>query len=243
MPIVVPTDRTSSAVHRQMGQRLPFAQRHEGEIAGDEHQAGDPRPDGRRRELAVGLQQSVEDDREPVEEGLRGEGDQHVAGGGHDVGPGAVGVGVGRVEQRGDRAGSGRDDHDDRDQDDDGPRQQGRGDVADPGLLGRVSGRPLGRAGQHRDHGARERAAQHQLIQQVGDLVGGDIRPAQAGGSDGLREDQRADQTQQPGQYGKAGDDGGAAGDARAEPRRQARVLRAPPVPCLSCRWPAPANS
>ena len=65
---------------------MPLVQRHEGEIAGNEHQAGDPRADGRRGEPAIGLQQPVKNDREPVQQGLGSEHLQHFAGNGDHVG-------------------------------------------------------------------------------------------------------------------------------------------------------------
>ena len=106
------------------GQRKPLVQGHEGEVAGNEHQAGDPWADGRPGEPAVGLQQSVENDREPVQQGLGGEHRQHAAGGSDHIGPDAVRVRVGGVEQRGDRTGGRHDGQDQRHQDDNGPGQQ-----------------------------------------------------------------------------------------------------------------------
>ena len=189
-------------------------------------QAGDAGADGGGGEATIRLQQSVQHDREAVEQGLRGEDGQDVAGGGHHLGPSAVDVGVDRGEQRGDPPRSDGDHHHERHQDDHRPRQQRRGDGADPGLLGRVAVCSLGGAGQDRDHGAGERTAQDQLVEQVRDLVGGDVRPAEAGSTDGLGEDQRADQAQQPRQYGEPGHDGGATGDARTESGRETWLLR-----------------
>ena len=218
MPSVVPTDRTSSAVSGSWASEVPLVQRHEGEIAGNEHQAGDPRADGRRGEPAVGLQQPVENDREPVQQGLGSEHHAASRGDGDHVGVDAVRVRVAGVQQRGDRPGGRHDDQAQRHHDDNGPGQQRRGDLADPRLLRRVTGRPLGRASQHRDHRAGQRAAQDQLVQQIRHLVRGDVRRAQAARADGLREHQRADQAQYPGQYRQASDDEGAAGDAVGQP-------------------------
>ena len=206
---------------------MPLVQGHEGEIAGNEHQAGDPRADGRRGEPAIGLQQPVENDREPVQQGLGSKHLQHVAGNGDHVGVGAVRVRVAGVQQRGDRPGGRHYDQAQRYHDDNGPGQQRRGDLADPRLLRRVMGRPLGRASQHRDHRAGQRAAQDQLVQEIGHLVRGDVRRAQAARADGLREHQCADQAQYPGQYRKAGDDDGAAGDALGQPRSWLRLRQA----------------
>jgi len=209
---------------RERGQRQPFAQGREGEVGGDDHEAGDGRPQGRPGEPAVRLQQSVEHDRKPGQDDLRGEHHEHAAGGGDYVGPDAVRVGIGGIEQARDRTRGGRDGQGQRHQDDDGPGEQRRGDLADPGPLLRVGIRAFRGASQHRDHRARQRAAQDQLVDQVGDLIRGDVGRSQAGRADTLREHQRAGESEQPGQDRETGDHRGAASDARGGAPRQIRV-------------------
>ena len=167
--------------HRQPGQREVPVHGREGEVRGDDHEAGDGGPQGRRGEPAVRLQQPVEDDRQPGQQDLGREHHEHAAG---------------------DR------DHVARSQ-------------CDPRSFLRVVRRPFGRTGQHRDHRAGQRAAHDQLVDQVRDLVGGDVRRAQAAGADTLGEHQRADQPEDPGQDRETSDHRGAAGDARGVPTRQ----------------------
>ena len=169
-------------------------------------------------EPAVGLQQPVEDDREPVQDDLR------------ERTPRAsrlvvltisartqCALALAGLSSRRDRPGGDHDDQGKRHQDDDRPGQQRRGDLADARLFGRIGCGSFGRAGQHRDHGAGQRAAQDQLVDEVGHLVRGDIGRAQAARADGLREHQRADEPEHPGQHGEAGDERGATGNTRGE--------------------------
>ncbi len=78
----------------------------------------------------------------------------------------------------------------------------------------RVGRRPRRRPGQHRDHGAGERAADRQLVDEVRHLVRGHVRGAEAPRAHAVREDERADQAEHAGDGGQPGDEGGTAGDA-----------------------------
>ena len=218
--------RDRRCCQRQLGQRPPLVQGHEGQITGDEHQAGDPRADRRRGEPPVGLQQSVQHHRQPVEQRLGGKYLEHVAGDRDHVGSDTVRVRVARVQQRGNRPGRDHNGHRQRYRDNNGPGQQRRGDLADPGLLLGISPGSLRRPGQHRYHRAGQRATQDEFIQEIGHLVRGYVRRAQAVRANGLREHQRADQAQDPGQYREASHHGGPAGDALPESLRQTGFAR-----------------
>src|SRR6516165_10299649 len=79
---------------------------------------------------------------------------------------------------------------------------------------GSVAARPAERAG-HRDHRVGQRPAQGKFVDEVGHLVGGDVRRSQAARADALREHEGADQLKHPGQRREAGNERGTARDPR----------------------------
>ena len=76
-PAVVPTDSISSAGRGRPVTRWPCGERHEGEVGGGHHDAGQHRRQGGKDEPAVRLQDPVADDGQPVQHDLRREHGQH----------------------------------------------------------------------------------------------------------------------------------------------------------------------
>jgi hypothetical protein len=208
-----------------VAEHVGAADRPESGVGADHDQRRQQRRERRGAEPAVGLQDPVEDDREPVQQYLRGEDDQHPgADAGHHRARAAGGV---RQQQGHDRVRGERQHRADRHQQQHRPGQQRRRDPAG-GLEGGPVIAPLGREAarpgrlrgprQHRHHHRRERAAEHDVVDDVRHHVGGRVRGAQARRAHRVREHHLPPEPDQPGQDGDHPDHHGSASNALPPP-------------------------
>ena len=152
-------------------------------------EAGQQRGQRRAGEPSVRLQHAREHDADAVEHDLRGEDEQEPR---REVDLGAVAA---AEQQPGDRLGGQRDDRRQRRQDQQRPAEQRRCGAAH--LLA-VPGRDA--PGEHGDDEAGQRAARHDLEDDVRDGVGGQVGVTGAVGADGVGEDQRPAEAGEPGE-------------------------------------------
>ena len=183
------------------GRVVAVGQRPVETVGRHDDKAGEHRGQRRPGEAVVGLKDTGEDHRHPVHGHLEGE---HAQKGGDEL---VLERGVdplGGGEEGGD--GGGEDDEDQRQR-----GQHGQDQTEQPGGRGGDLLTPArsDRGGQERDHGGGQNPADHDLVEGVGELVGGGVGARHRAGADGGGLNEPAQEAQGAGDQGQAGDRAG----------------------------------
>ena len=181
------------------GGRVVAAGQHPVETIGrHDHEAGEHRCQRWPGEAVVSLEDAGEDDGHPVHGHLQGE---HAQEGGDELMLKRRVHALGGGEQRGDRGGQDDEPQGQRGQDRQDQAQQPRGGGGD--LLAPARG---DRCGQERNDRGRQHAADDDLVEGVGQLVGRGVGTRHRSGADGGGLDEPAQEPQDAGDEGQAGD-------------------------------------